>query len=325
MKTLLKFSLLLALPLAFNLRAATNDVAKFSGTVVDAQGNPVAGATVVCYQQPSRPGSGWMDLEAKQRATTDSQGAFAFPTFRGQATMLATKVGFAPGWWVWYDAPEEPQKIVLSSSSVLAGVVVDDSGQPVANADVWVPDALNKTLTDYGQQGFVSGKMARDLFSTRTSADGKFRIENFPADGQAILLAKKTGKALRPTASLTQYNDLPFHAGQEDITLTLDPAGGVTGKVVVRGTASRSHTRWSALNQRRRGWQLFCLTKERFCLPRTGHFRFLMFPPVLIRSWQLLQTNPSPIGSQIRFQSKWLPASLFSVCKYKHSKAALWE
>jgi protocatechuate 3,4-dioxygenase beta subunit len=235
MKTFLKFSLLLALALAFNLRAATNDIAKFSGTVVDAQGNPVAGATVVCYQQPSRPGSGWMDLEAKQRATTDSQGAFAFPTFRGQATMLATKAGFAPGWRVWYNAPEEPQKIVLSSSSALAGVVVDDAGQPVADAEVWVPDAINKTPTDYSQS-FVSGKIARELFSARTSADGKFRIENFPADAQAILLAKKTGKALRPTASLTQYNELPFHAGQEDITLTLDPAGSVAGKVVVRGT-----------------------------------------------------------------------------------------
>ena len=236
MKTFLKFSLLLALALAFNLRAATNDIAKFSGTVVDAQGNPVAGATVVCYQQPSRPGSGWMDLEAKQRATTDSQGAFAFPTFRGQATMLATKAGFAPGWRVWYNAPEEPQKIVLSSSSALAGVVVDDAGQPVADAEVWVPDAINKTPTDYGQQSFVSGKIVRELFSARTSADGKFRIENFPADAQAILLAKKRGKALRPTASLTEYNELPFHAGQEDITLTLDPAGSVTGKVVVRGT-----------------------------------------------------------------------------------------
>ena len=46
MKTFQKFSLLLALALTFNLRAATNDVAKFSGTVVDAQGNPVADATV---------------------------------------------------------------------------------------------------------------------------------------------------------------------------------------------------------------------------------------------------------------------------------------
>jgi protocatechuate 3,4-dioxygenase beta subunit len=236
MNTLQKFSLLAALALAFSLRAATNDAAKFSGTVLDAQGNPVAGATVDLYQYPSRAGSRWVDLEAKQRAVTDGQGAFELSVFNGQGLALVTKAGAAPGWRVWYNAPEEPQKIVLSSSSILAGVVVDNAGKPVADAEVWVPDAINKTPTDYGQQSFVSGKIARELFSTRTSADGKFRIENFPADAQAILLAKKNGKALRPTASLTQNNELPFHAGQDDITLTLDPAGSVAGKVVVRGT-----------------------------------------------------------------------------------------
>ena len=237
MKTLLKFSLLLALALAFNLRAATNDVAKFSGTVVDAQGNPVAGATVVCYQYSSRMNFGRVEMEAKQHAKTDGQGAFEFPTFQGQAVVLVTKAGFAPTWRTWYlAAPEEAQKIVLGASSVLAGVVVDDAGQPVADAEVSVPAALNKTATDISQPNDVFGKMARELFSARTSADGKFRIENFPANGQAILLAKKTGKALRQSANSLRYDELPFHAGQEDITLTLDPAGSVTGKVIVRGT-----------------------------------------------------------------------------------------
>ena len=227
MKIFLKFSLLLALALAFNLRAATNDVAKFSGTIVDAQGNPVAGATVVCY----------LEMEAKQHATTDGQGAFEFPTFQEQTVVLVTKAGLAPTWRTWYTgAPEEPQKIVLGASSALAGVVVDDAGQPVADAEVSVPAALNKTATDISQPNEVFGKMARELFSARTSADGKFRIENFPADGQAILLAKKPGKALRQTANVLRYDELPFHAGQEDITLTLDPAGSVTGKVVARGT-----------------------------------------------------------------------------------------
>ena len=175
-------------------------------------------------------------MEAKQHATTDGQGAFEFPTFHGMGLVLVTKAGFAPTWRTWYAAPEEPQKIVLSASSVLAGVVVDDAGRPVADAEVWVSSALNKTTTDIGQPNFVFGKIARELFSARTSADGKFRIENFPADAQAILSVKKTGQALRQTANSLRYDELPFHAGQEDITLTLDPAGSVTGKVVVRGS-----------------------------------------------------------------------------------------
>ena len=170
MKTFQKFVLLLALTLTFNLRAATNDVARFSGTVVDAQGNPVTGATVILYQYPTRTSSGPMDMEAKQHATTDGQGAFELPVFTGQAMLLVTKAGLAPGWRTWYAAPQEPEKIVLSASSTLAGVAVDDSGRSVADAEVWVSSALNKTLSEIGQPNFVFGKMARELFSARTSA-----------------------------------------------------------------------------------------------------------------------------------------------------------
>jgi protocatechuate 3,4-dioxygenase beta subunit len=237
MKTFQKFILLLAVALTFNLRAATNDVAKFSGTVVDSQGNPVADAAVDCYQYPSRTVSGPLKMEVQQHVTTDDRGAFEFSAFQGQAVVLVRKAGLAPGWQSWYaGAPEEAQKIILIAPSTLAGMVVDDVGQPVADAEVWVSSALNKTTTDYGQPSFVYGNIAHELFSARTSADGRFRIENFPADGQAIFSVKKAGKALHQTDSSLQYDELPFHAGQEDITLTLDPAGSVAGKVVERGS-----------------------------------------------------------------------------------------
>ena len=133
MKTFQKFPLLPVVALAFNLHAATNDTAPFSGTVVDAQGRPVAGATVEDYQYASRTGSGPVEMEVEQHATTDDRGAFEFPVFHGQAVVLVTKAGFAPGWRTWYAAaPEESQKIMLSAASALAGEVVDDAGRPVA-------------------------------------------------------------------------------------------------------------------------------------------------------------------------------------------------
>ncbi len=237
MNTFQKFTLLLALALAFNVRAATNDVPQFSGTVVDAQGNPVANAAVDFYQYPLRVNSGPTDMELKQLATTDSHGAFAFPSFQGMGMVLVTKAGAAPTWRTWYtSSPQDSQKIVLSASSVLAGVVADDAGRPIADAEVWVSAALNKAVTDLGQPNFVSGKITRELFSAHTSADGQFRIENFPADAQAVLSVKKAGLALHQTGNSLEYDELPFHAGQEDITLTLDPAGSVAGKIVARDT-----------------------------------------------------------------------------------------
>jgi Carboxypeptidase regulatory-like domain len=236
MKAVQKFSLLLALALMFNWHATAADAAKFSGTIVDAQGNPVAGAVVECYQYSPRMFAGPMDMEMKQHVTADAQGAFEFPMFNGMAMVLATKDGFAPGWQSWYSIPQEPQKIVLNARATLAGMVVDDAGQPVVDAEVWVSSALSKTLTDMDQPNGIYGKKAQILFSARTSADGKFRIENFPAGAQAMLTAKKDGKAMRQSSQSFQYDELPYHAGQDDITLTLDPAGTVTGKIVAHGT-----------------------------------------------------------------------------------------
>jgi protocatechuate 3,4-dioxygenase beta subunit len=240
MTTFWKFSqsvcLALALSFQFHLCAATDEAGKFSGTVVDAQGNPVAGAAVVCYQYPIRAALWSFDPEAKQQVVTGGQGAFEFSTIQGPGVVLVTKAGMAPAWRSLYSAQSETQKIVLSASASLSGTVVDDAGQPVAGAEVWVWSVVNKAMSDGGQPDFLFGKIARGLFSVRTSADGKFRIENFPADAKAGLGVKKSGLAMQQNANPLRYDELPFHAGQKDITLTLDPAGSVTGKVVVRGT-----------------------------------------------------------------------------------------
>ncbi|HEY3762455.1 MAG TPA: carboxypeptidase regulatory-like domain-containing protein [Verrucomicrobiae bacterium] len=236
MKAFHKFLILLALGLALNLRADTNNVAQFSGTVVDAQGNPVANANVDCYQYSSRNSVGRANLEKKQHATTDANGSFAFPAFQAYGLVLVTKAGVAPTWRTWYSAPQDSQKIVLSTPSTLAGVVADDTGRPVADVEVSVSSALNKTASDIGQPNFVFGNVTHDLFSTRTSADGRFEIDNFPADSQAALAVKIAGKALRESSSPYRYDQLPYHAGQDDITLTLDPAGSISGKVVARTT-----------------------------------------------------------------------------------------
>jgi protocatechuate 3,4-dioxygenase beta subunit len=238
----------------FNLCAATDEVGKFSGTVVDAQGTPVAGATVVYYQYSERLLMGALELETNQQAVTDGQGAFEFSTFQGQGIVVVTKAGMAPAWRDMYSTQPETQKIVLGASASLAGKVVDDAGQPVAEAEVWVVAALNKTGNNFGQPNLVFGKIARGLFSVRTSAEGTFRIENFPADAQASLVVKKTGMAMHPNANPARYDELPFQAGQKDIRLTLNPAGSVTGKVVARETGKPLASAMVRLQPLVQGW-----------------------------------------------------------------------
>ena len=273
MKTFQKFSLLLALALTFNLRAAAGGAAKFSGTVVDAQGNPVSGATVDLYQYPLLRGFGPFDMEVKRHVATDGRGAFEFPMFNGTGIMLVMKAGFAPVWRTWHATPLEPQKIALNAPSTLAGMVVDDASRPVADAEVWVSSALNKVTTDIGQPNIVFGKIARELFFARTSAEGKFRIENFPADAQASLSVKKPGKVLRQTTNALRYDELPIHAGQEDITLTLDPAGSVTGKVVARETGQPLANAVVGLRSSVQGGGYFLFGQETIVSAADGSFQ----------------------------------------------------
>ncbi len=75
------------------------------------------------------------------------------------------------------------------------------------------------------------GKPARECFSTRTAADGRFRIENFPADGQAALLARTTGSAQRQVGK-GHPGGQAYQSGEPNIELMLGPPGAIEGKVV---------------------------------------------------------------------------------------------
>ncbi len=114
-------------------------------------------------------------------------------------------------------------------SYALEGKVVDENGGPVAGADVWVtmamplpggvvPAPVVQPGADplvgvampalpggeFSQRSMIFGKPARDCFSARTGADGRFRIANFPGNTQANLAVHKSGMALVPPANVGQ-------------------------------------------------------------------------------------------------------------------------
>ena len=212
-----------------------------SGAVTDAAGHPLAGATVEYWRYEGNPFLAH-GLELKARLTTKTNGLFEFHTTRGMGLLLARKPGQAPA-WKRYLQPFNPagdleEPLVLSPPAALAGVVLNEANRPVANAKVFVALAISGEPNPMAGRGpdFIQGKPARDCFAARTDAAGRFHIENFPTNATAALAVQAPGKALRQSESeFFVFNSLPYRAGQEDIKLVVEPAGGVEGKIVVEG------------------------------------------------------------------------------------------
>jgi len=231
--------LILALSLAAPARAADSAAPAFySTTVVDDQGKPVAGATVDAYVYQRSEGWGYRDREPEhtQRTVTGSNGVFALLPSPGATLAVVKKAGLATAWKTWSPYLEDsPDPVVLTVPTSLAGIVLDENNQPVAGAEVWVTDAIIGNI--YGreeQENELFRQPARECFSTRTEADGRFRIPNFPAAGHAGLAVKAAGKALRPSGEYAMSRD--HQSGDDDIQLRVAPAGAVEGKVAVEDT-----------------------------------------------------------------------------------------
>jgi protocatechuate 3,4-dioxygenase beta subunit len=208
--------------------------AQLSGKVVDEQGRPVAGASVDCYRYQA--GSGYPTVgepELERRTATDSEGAFAVPSSRGATLIVVRKAGLATGWKTRNSlARGSSEPLVLTAPTTLAGVVVDANHGPIAGAEVWV---LAANFGDEHSRALhandLSGKPARECFSARTAADGRFRIADFPADGHAALVVRTPGRAPRPIGGL-YAGWRGYEAGAANLELMLGPPGAIEGKVV---------------------------------------------------------------------------------------------
>lgn len=241
MKIFQKIPRLLVVALALNAHTQAADLVKISGFVVDKQGHPVADAGVDYYGFPNQGiAVAIPDVQSKQHTTTDSAGAFSFSVPSAAATVVATKSGFAPAWRTFQSAPDRSlDPLILSTPTVLAGVVLDENNRPIANAEVSVSMALDKGDTEgFEDRNFLFGNAAGLLFSARTSEDGRFRIENFPPGGRASLTVNAPGRALRPPPMKGYESQFQAQAGQQDIKLITEPAAGIEGKVVLRDTGA---------------------------------------------------------------------------------------
>ncbi|HTY88922.1 MAG TPA: carboxypeptidase regulatory-like domain-containing protein [Candidatus Acidoferrum sp.] len=209
----------------------------YSGTVTDAAGHPLAGATVEYWRYE---GIGPMQnhLELKQKVTTGTNGVFELPVSPAVGFLLARKPGLAPAWrqlgQPFNTAPGTEPRLLLTSPGALAGAVVDETDQPVTGAVVEVVMAATEIPFEGGGPSFnfFNGPPARDCFTARTDAAGHFRIDGFPTNASAILTVQSPGKVLRPTGQEFGGPGSGYRTDQTDIKLVVEPAASVEGKIV---------------------------------------------------------------------------------------------
>jgi Carboxypeptidase regulatory-like domain len=301
MNALQKTTVALGVLLAFAVKAETNTPGSLpvKGKTVDAEGHSVAGVVVQQYGYRQLLINRF-ELEAGQQATSDANGDFELQISRASALpqarvfLIARKPGLAAAWTQFMAVSGTDPRLVLTPSSFLAGKVVDEADKPVTGADVSVAMAYAETPGEGSNRSFnyLSDKPARDLFTAKTGADGRFRIEGFPTNASAALMADAPGKALRSTGQeYSNPNSMPCRAGQEDIRLVMEPAGSVEGKIV-SGDASVPAVQLSVLPN---GPGFFALGSRRSVRSEAdGTFRLSNLPAGSYRIQAIFGTNTVP-------------------------------
>jgi protocatechuate 3,4-dioxygenase beta subunit len=218
---------------------ASTNATMFKGTIVGADGKPVAGAVVEYWQygegldNPFLPNP---STAKPARAESGADGAFSFPLSSKAGMLVAKKPGLAPAWKILNPGPNFPRetetKLEMTTPGILEGTIIDESNRPVAGAEAYALMAIvNQSQGEFSWNALF-GPQARGLFSARTDAAGHFRIENFPSNARAMLAAEIPGKISRPSEEAAQdLENEGYRAGQTDIKLQLEPAGSVDGQV----------------------------------------------------------------------------------------------
>ncbi len=214
---------------------------KCSGKVIDDQGKPVAGAKVTLFNVTVVMETSEFDVKPVQNVITKADGVFTlkmpnnYNDSTEQLLIVVEKEGQAIGWANWHSRKNLEIDIVLGKPKVLAGQIIDESDNPVSDAEVSMSFMV---IQDKGKHHYMLGKASEELFAAKTDAEGRFTFNRIPANASAEFTITKTGRATINTFDPTNFSGgkLKYVPGQADIRIESPIETKIDGIVVEKGT-----------------------------------------------------------------------------------------
>ncbi|NQV33710.1 MAG: carboxypeptidase regulatory-like domain-containing protein [Phycisphaeraceae bacterium] len=196
------------------------------GAVLGPNGEPVNGAIVSLYLT-------YGNDRLYEQLTTNQDGKYKF-VVRAQEVgnsyglIVVQKDALAWNCRRWLMLDDSVADISLDRPKELAGVVVNDKGHPVAGANV----SLHSVRSSSVRANYVPKHLAKELFSTETDSQGRFRVMTLSVDWQIDFLIEAPGYATIQSEYLPDSRYTVYTPGQTDIRFILRPEARIHGTVV---------------------------------------------------------------------------------------------
>lgn len=206
----------------------------WSLTVVDETDRPIAGA-YVRVSSADYSTSQFLKTDQEGKVSGDQEPAAWSALFLGSVFIKAP--GYAPAGGTLL---ARQHRVRLNKSVSVSGRVVDDRGKPLPNLRVTLVCVM-------GQRGDTDGPLSETpdfylleeeqaLFAARSGEDGRYTIDNLPADGQAIIsIADRPWQSESRRIALSADTRIP--------DLKTRPAAQVKGRFLDLNGAPVAHRR----------------------------------------------------------------------------------